>query len=291
MHTLFKTVRGKDNRLINAPFREMTPSAMGERSRVLDIGCGTGIWLLDMAERYKETEFVGLDLNSMAPDTLLPNVDIKVRFDYESPWALGEGSWDLIHLQLGLGSVFDWPPLYRKIIKHLKPGVGWFESVEIDFTPRCDEHNEGVVEHGPLRDWYGYLHQAYQGVHRLIKMESEDIVERELRESGFVEISHTVHRLPLNPWPPEAEDRIQHRAGNWYNIAMCTGQQENGRWNGGFGFEAMALAPLTRVYKWDPRSAQDLIMGAMKQSSNTNLHVYNMLHIWTARAPYPNEPR
>jgi hypothetical protein len=58
-----------------------------------------------MAEKYKNTEFLGIDLYGMGPESLLPNVELRFPCDYESPWSLGERSWDIIHLQMGLGGV------------------------------------------------------------------------------------------------------------------------------------------------------------------------------------------
>src|SRR5437868_13764919 len=34
---------------------------------VLDIGCGPGIWILDMAQKYPQTSFIGIDISSMFP--------------------------------------------------------------------------------------------------------------------------------------------------------------------------------------------------------------------------------
>ena len=85
MATMIQTVRERGKRLINAPFRERRPTPTGDRSRVLDLGCGTGVWLSEMAKQFPSTELVGIDLNRMGPTTLLGNVDIRVTVDYESP--------------------------------------------------------------------------------------------------------------------------------------------------------------------------------------------------------------
>ena len=50
-----------------------------------------------------------------SPRRIPPNLRFRVPRDYESPWTLGEDSWDLIHLRMACGSVTSWPELYQKI--------------------------------------------------------------------------------------------------------------------------------------------------------------------------------
>lgn len=46
------------------------------------------------------------------------NLRFRVPKDFEGPsWALGEDSWDLIHIRQGCGSVSSWPELYQKIFR------------------------------------------------------------------------------------------------------------------------------------------------------------------------------
>ena len=277
--TMVQTVRERGKRVINAPFRERRPSATGERSRVLDLGCGTGVWLSEMAKQFPDTELVGIDLNRMGPTTLLGNVDIRVPVDYESPWTLGEESWDLIHMQLGLGSVSMWPNIYQKIFRHLVPG-GWFESVEIDFAPRCDDH---TLPNGRLLQWHDFIAESYTAGSRSILFNRH--TADELRLIGFKDVQHSVYRIPLNPWVPEGQDKAQHRAGNWWHIAMCGAHEGHAH-----GMEAMSLAPLTRFNRWSPGDVLRLCREAMAEASDPRVHAYNLLHVIIARRPFPDEP-
>jgi SAM-dependent methyltransferase len=273
MHQLFKVARGKERRLLNAPFQASTGSAPGDRQRILDLGCGTGIWLLDIAEVYPEAECVGVDLHQMGPPALLTNVTLRANTDYETPWSLGERSWDLIHLQCALGSVSSWEQLYFKVIQSLKPDTGWFESVEIDLTPRCDD---GSLQPGMLSQWYEYITQVYTVLSRPIVYNEN--TGAELEKAGFRDIRHERYLLPLNGWPL---DRKDHTAGMWYNIALSAGENKTG----GFGMEAISLAPLTRVFNWPVEHARQLCEDALQQASDPNVKVYNWLHVWSARAP------
>lgn len=273
MHQLFKVARGKERRLLSAPFQANTSGAPGDSPRILDLGCGTGIWLLDMAEEYPEAECLGIDLHQMGPPALLKNVTIRASIDYEMPWSLGEQSWDLIHLQCALGSVTNWGHLYFKIIQHLKPGTGWFESVEIDLNPRCDD---GSLGNGKLPSWYRYISQVYHALNRPIIYDEN--TGAELERAGFIDIHHEQYLLPLNGWPL---DRKDHTAGMWYNIALSAGENKTG----GFGIDAISLLPLTKIFSWPVEHVRQLCEDALKEASDPNIKVYNWLHVWSARAP------
>lgn len=122
--------------------------------RVLDLGCGTGIWIMDMAEYcrgdivesaaamlivsscYPSTRFVGLDLNSIQPPVyvffraievggtdqqadMLPRISDNIEFRQQditdADWALKPGSFDLVHIGMLAGCIQDWNTLYRNI--------------------------------------------------------------------------------------------------------------------------------------------------------------------------------
>jgi hypothetical protein len=169
--------------------------------------------------------------------------------------------------------------LYHKVLNHLRPGVGWFEQVEIDLTPRCDD---GTLNDGALKVWYEHLVGATSAIGRSIEYDPQ--TGQKLRDIGFTDIKEEQLKLPLNGWPL---DRKEHRVGLWYHIALSEGHEDTG----GYGVEAMSLAPLSRIYRWPVDHVRRLCSDALLQVSDGKVHAYNRLHVWTARAPYPNEPR
>ncbi|CAG8620839.1 612_t:CDS:2, partial [Ambispora leptoticha] len=46
-------------------------------ARVIDIGCGTGTWILDMARQYPRSYFIGVDISPIFPSEGLP---VNVNF-------------------------------------------------------------------------------------------------------------------------------------------------------------------------------------------------------------------
>ncbi|MCJ1253639.1 Secondary metabolism regulator lae1 [Lignoscripta atroalba] len=249
-HKLFLVARNES--LHQAP---LIPNYDGPR--ILDLGTGTGIWAIDMADKYPTAEVVGLDLVNIQPERIPPNLRFRIPRDYESPWSLGEDSWDLIHLRMAYGSVSSWPEIYQKVFQHLKPGYGHFEQVEIDLRPRCDDN---TLPYKPIIQWYEWLEDATNRASRSVRYLQD--TPQMLQAQGFVDIEEIVIRLPINSWP---SDRHQKDVGRWYNLGMCE------------GLEAISLGPLTRVYRWPADDVRRLVGEVKTAMCNKKYHVYNNL--------------
>ena len=290
MHTLFKTARHKGRRLLHAPYDkevEEVRDRHGQMPKILDLGCGTGIWMLEMAEKFQRTHFYGVDLHPLGPEVILANIDIDVPHDFETPWSWGEESFDVIHLQMGLGSVQNWQNLFAKIRRNLRPAsphappkaAGWFESVEMDWEPRCDDGT--LPENGALRNWWNHVSRAYAEVHR--PLQHNPHMKEDLEATGFRGVEEVVYKVPLNGWPQED---IPHRLGMWWQITMSAGGGDGSSFQ---GLEALSLAVLTRTWGWPPEHARRLVHEALEEAGNFNVHAYNNLHVVWARTPFPHE--
>ena len=281
MHTLLKTARPTNAKLTHVPTDVLTRVAPSPAlaPKVMDLGCGTGLWMLQMAERFTNAEFYGFDINHMLPITLLSNIVPYVPCDIESPWSMGRGHWTMIHAQLMLGSITSWNYLFQQTRSHLEPG-GWFESVEIDWKPRCDDGtmNENSQQPG-LMQWWDRVSRAYRTAHHALEYNHN--IDRDLEGHGFKDITHYKYQIPLCGW--HSTDPVKHRVGSWWNIAMSPGNTDEGC----FGLEAMSLRPLLDVDStaWTPALVQRLCREALTEASDLNVHAYNELHIVIARAP------
>lgn len=249
------------------------PIELGPRNRVprvLDLGCGEGNWVLDMAEKFPGVEIRGVDLACIQPPSryLPSNVRFQAPTDYEGFWTFGEQSWDLIHLALGCGSVSNWPELYKNAFRHLKPGIGYFEQVEVDFEPRCDDGTLPILD-TKLNEWYGYLKKATIKANRPIAFSRE--TRNMLENEGFVDVEEQIIQIPLNPWPKDPHKKT---LGLYY-----TGWMETR------ALESMSMQPLTLVEKKSREFVEALCREASQDIKRCRYHAYNKLHIFTARKP------
>ncbi|RUP51416.1 S-adenosyl-L-methionine-dependent methyltransferase [Jimgerdemannia flammicorona] len=103
--------------------------------KVLDVGCGAGSWLLDMARSYPLSMFVGTDITDVVfpdPDIIPPNCAfLKANTVTKLPF--GDSSFDFVHQRLMvLGfTPGDWTTAMREVARVTKPG-GWVELFEYD---------------------------------------------------------------------------------------------------------------------------------------------------------------
>ncbi|MCJ1309622.1 hypothetical protein MMC25_003282 [Agyrium rufum] len=242
----------------NGELHQAHLSPAPDEQRILDLGTGTGIWAIDMADRYPDAEVVGIDLVNIQPASIPRNLRFRTPRDYESPWTLGEDSWDLIHLQMAAGSVSSWPEMYDRVFGHLKPGTGYFEQVEIDTRPRFSDGS--YDETNQLVKWYEWLSDATARANRPIAYQKD--TPDMLKSRGFVDIVERVIRLPINSWPLEQHEK---NVGRWYNLGLCE------------GLEAMGMGPLTRNYNWPPNDIRRLCGDVKVAMCNRSYRVWHEL--------------
>lgn len=256
MHALFKTALCSTT-LIHVSH---TPN-----SRFLDLGCGTGIWAIEMAKVYPNAYVLGFDISAIQPDLCPPNCVFKAPFDYELPWLIGEGQWDVIHMRMGCSSVTNWPGLYRKIFDHLRCG-GWFEQVEVNFEP---QRNYRPSENGSLWFWYQSLKTATERSKRVIALPPEQALGW-LREAGFIDVGYEEVVLPLTP---DIQPVYGRTAARWYRTAFAE------------SVRPLCMAPFARVYGWTLEKIQSGMDAALTEALEQNMDVSYTLHLYKARKP------
>ncbi|KAL0956355.1 hypothetical protein HGRIS_002505 [Hohenbuehelia grisea] len=108
-------------------------------TKVLDLGCGTGSWILDCARQWKECEFVGLDVVPLYPNLHQIGLSdfasritwLQANFLEGLPFPNEE--FDYVHIKrIARGVPEDkWDALLEEISRVMKPGAA-FEMVEED---------------------------------------------------------------------------------------------------------------------------------------------------------------
>ena len=92
----------------------------GRPIRILDVGYGTGKWILDMAYKFPFAQVVGIDLVPFLIRNPFPNAIFLSPVDFfDEHWnGLGEASFDLVHLAQLCGSVADWEKVYGTVFRY-----------------------------------------------------------------------------------------------------------------------------------------------------------------------------
>ena len=97
--------------------------------RILDLGTGTGIWAMEIADKFPNADVLGNDLSPIQPRWVPPNVRFEVD-DFEAEWTYGT-PFEFIHARQLYSAVYDWPRLMRQTLANLRPG-GYAEFCDVD---------------------------------------------------------------------------------------------------------------------------------------------------------------
>ncbi|GKU04899.1 unnamed protein product [Fusarium langsethiae] len=241
-HELFRIVHG--GKLYQAPIGKSPQN-------ILDVGCGTGIWAIDMADLHPSAEVVGVDLSPIQPNFVPLNCRFEVD-DINKEWTYAENKFDFIHIRYMTGTVPNWKELLEKAQRHLKPG-GWIEHVELWGNAMADDGT--MAEDSPLKTWVQVFEQIGEKIGNPFFW---DPVEA-FQEAGLQNISERKVKVPIGTWPKNKDLK------QW------------GAWNRQFllqGLEGFSIRGLTELLGWEYEKAQVFLVDMRKEILNPSLHSY-----------------
>ncbi|KAK0640601.1 S-adenosyl-L-methionine-dependent methyltransferase [Cercophora newfieldiana] len=220
---------------------------------VLDIGTGTGIWVVDMADEYPEADVLGIDLSPIQPEWVPPNARFMVD-DAEADWVYKPDSLDYIHIRHMTGAIRNWTNLLSQAYKALKPG-GWIELQDFYMEVTCDDGT--MPDDDPVYDWLETVGKALAALGVNLKSAAKN--PENLRAAGFVNVEKNVSRVPIGVWPREAKLKTV----GLYNRANILD-----------GLQGISMGPFTRGLKWTPEEVELYLVKVRKGVMNTRVHSY-----------------
>ncbi|KAF5660554.1 methyltransferase [Fusarium heterosporum] len=242
IHELFRIVLGGS--LYQAPIGDNPQS-------ILDVGCGTGIWAIEMADMHPTAEVVGVDLSPIQPNFIPPNCIFEVD-DINKEWTYPEDKFDFIHIRYMTGTVPDWTEFLTKAQRHLTPG-GWIEHVEIWGDARADD--DTMSPDSPLKKWV----KIFEDVGKKIGNPFFWNPVHAFQEAGLQHVSERQVKVPIGTWPKNKD------------------LQKWGAWNRQFllqGLEGFIIRSLTELLGWEYEKAQIFLVDMRKELMNPKLHSY-----------------
>ncbi|KAI5809429.1 S-adenosyl-L-methionine-dependent methyltransferase [Pyronema omphalodes] len=245
-----------DNELHRAPLS--TPH------RILDVGTGTGIWAIDMADKYPMAEVIGMDLSPIQPLWVPPNCKFEVD-DAEKEWTYHSNYFDFIHVRNVSQGITNWSKMMDEIYRCTTPG-GHVELAEVGTIAQSDDNT--MADDNPIKIYFDMITKCFTSIGR--PPATVERMKASLEEAGFVDVCTETVKQPLGPWPKKR--RLK-------NLGLMT------LMNFETAFHAYGMAAFTRILGMTEADADKVCSDALSAARNKNYHTYGHYYIVWGRKP------
>ncbi|KAK5031167.1 hypothetical protein LTS07_004902 [Exophiala sideris] len=163
---------------------------------VVDVGTGLGLWAEGVAERFPDSQVVGIDLTPH-PRSIFPNCSYMLS-DASEEWVLDDPTmkFDLAHIRSLFGSVPDWAALYKNCFDNMNSG-GWIEHLEMEINAQTDDAEVPADSQIKFLSSFAHTHMTVaSGRDFGISFGMRKLIE----EAGFVDVQEKRLKVPLGPW-------------------------------------------------------------------------------------------
>ncbi|GAM33996.1 phosphoethanolamine N-methyltransferase [Talaromyces pinophilus] len=233
--------------------------------KILDVGTGTGIWAIEMADAYPSAEITGVDLSPIQPKWVPPNVRFIID-DITQPWDFPINSFDFIHVRCLAGSITDWPEFLAQAYRHLKPG-GTIELSEGRTHMVCDDGT--YPETSFTYKWIAEFNRISNSLGRVFDKfpEFQGLLDR----AGFHSVRAHEEPCPIGTWPKNP--RLK-EIGRYFRVQFLEG-----------AVDSYSLALFTRYGGWSTLETEVLLAHVRDEIKSNKMHVYTHCSFATATKP------
>ncbi|GER87776.1 hypothetical protein KDW_19380 [Dictyobacter vulcani] len=161
---------------------------------ILDVACGTGRWMFEIASVFPQANILGLDLVTplqKQSTVSFPRNCIFTASDVADGLPFMDKTFDFVHqrlLILGIQAKI-WPGLLRDLVRITRPG-GWVELIETNLT--CQRLGPETKR---LAKWVQEI-----SIKRGIDASIPKILGTQLKQVGLVNVSTQRISIPIGLW-------------------------------------------------------------------------------------------
>jgi SAM-dependent methyltransferase len=236
----------------------------GHSSRILDIGTGTGIWAIDMADKFPNADVTGVDIAPTQPTFTPPNCFFEID-DIEEDWPYQLNHFDFVHGRDLLTAVRDWPRLIGQAYEHLKPG-GWIQLASTIPDIQSDDNTL------PENSYYREAGRLYFEMAEKMgsPLDSPRKWSDQMREAGFTDVRDVIYKIPMGTWPKSKRLRVIGRLEQMMLVE---------------GFEAFMLRGYVEILGGREEDLAFILAHARREITDPSIHTYVFFHVTYGRKP------
>lgn len=195
-HALFAEVMGK----YPPPMPEvLADDTSGEIKACLDLGCGSGSWILDVAHDFPHCSTVAVDLVPMQVLNMPPNCRSEVD-DINLGLQHFYNDFNVVHARLVSSGIRDYAGLIDEVSQTLRPS-GLVDLMEFDFRVYGLD-KKPMLGHDAPSWWARWMNQCHIAVlQRGGEPDAANHLHRWISEHGaFEDVVYREFWLPTSPW-------------------------------------------------------------------------------------------
>ncbi|KAI8631077.1 S-adenosyl-L-methionine-dependent methyltransferase [Xylariaceae sp. FL1651] len=229
--------------------------------KVMDLATGTGLWAIEMGDRYPDATILGIDLSPIQPTSVPPNVSFQID-DVEDTW-VHDNDYDFIHMRESSGYMRSTPTVIQSALAHLKPG-GWFELQEFHWIA---EKEDGTIDPKiPVNTYMDYMIEVGRAEGRYIPI--VPTIGELMEQAGFVDIEKKTFRVPYGTWP---RNSVERRRGAYLSVNAELLLPTSSRLLGTIGMT--------------PDQAETLFANVTGMFRDNSVHCFATYYVWYGRKP------
>ncbi|KAF5970349.1 methyltransferase [Fusarium coicis] len=239
--------------------------------KILDIGTGTGIWAINVADKYPSASVIATDITPTQPSFVPPNLEFQID-DAQLEWTFEPESFDFIHIRYLQGTIADWDRLYGQMYKALKPG-GWFQHIEPDLQMLSQNPEIKVDDEHIFTRWAKIFTQVGETIGCTFDF-SNGKLSTLAKDAGFVSVTPQTHRIPVGRWP---KDKKKKELGTFVGLSFSQ------------ALDGFVKLPLCEILKWSPEEMQLFAAEMRKVLMNPKTQAYG--HVFSVYGQKPERPK
>jgi SAM-dependent methyltransferase len=171
-----------------------------ETRTILDVGCGTGIWAMDMAQQFPQAHIIGVDIALTSLPRVLPETCLFAHADILQGLPFPSHQFDFTHQRLLVLAIpaLRWPDVVQELVRVTRP-QGWIELLEVGTTV----HQAGPATER-LLGWVREISQAL-GIDLTMVTRLADL----LKQAGCQAVEAQDLPVPLGSWAGRSGEMLK----------------------------------------------------------------------------------